>query len=384
MSSSSDSEVQLNIPPSIGQGDEFGNHRVRVQEANIGQDSDSDIELSDATHARGNLNQSKNSSASVQCRRGSSENLANLQRGHSASRFIPHNSSSYGSRRTGHGKVPSIKPDIYTGDDEWELYISHFEICAELGNWSQRDKVLTLAACLRGQARSFYVNLPDRDKHSYEIVVHELGRRFGSTRQQNVWLSRLESRKRLPGEAIAIFGDDVRRMAQRAYANLDIVAQETLALNQLYRELSPEMKYKCITGGCKTVSEAIEMIETYEGIVGEEMGKRRSTVRRLENQCVTEEDKQSAENSMLQETLEQILKQLNRMDRTRNNRNSDQNKSQPICYLCHTPGHIRRDCPRNEQRKYNSGENTARSNKTDSFRKPVSNYKHQENANPSS
>ena len=48
-----------------------------------------------------------------------------------------------------------ITPDTYTGDDDWEQYISHFEDCAELGNWTEKEKVLTLAAKLKGQARVF-------------------------------------------------------------------------------------------------------------------------------------------------------------------------------------------------------------------------------------
>lgn len=45
-------------------------------------------------------------------------------------------------------------------------------------------------------------------------------------------------RKRSPGESIAVLGDDIRQMAQRAYYNLDALAQEALALNQLYKVIS--------------------------------------------------------------------------------------------------------------------------------------------------
>ena len=50
----------------------------------------------------------------------------------------------------------SIKPEPYDGGEDWEEYISHFEICAELGKWHETDKVLALAAALRGPARTFY------------------------------------------------------------------------------------------------------------------------------------------------------------------------------------------------------------------------------------
>lgn len=41
--------------------------------------------------------------------------------------------------------------------------------------------------------------------------------------------------KRLPGESIAILMDDILQMVQRAYHNMDALAQEVLALNQPYK-----------------------------------------------------------------------------------------------------------------------------------------------------
>ena len=83
-----------------------------------------------------------------------------------------------------HSKV-TIKPDTFTGEDDWEQYISHFDNCAELGGWSDRERVLTLAACLKGQARIFYAGLLQNDKQSYRLLVHKLEQRFGSARQHS-------------------------------------------------------------------------------------------------------------------------------------------------------------------------------------------------------
>ena len=92
-----------------------------------------------------------------------------------------------------------ITPDTYTGDDDGEHYISHFEDCADLGDWTEKEKVLTLAAKLKGQARVFYTSLPTRDKRSYIPLLVRLEQRFGSAHQQSRWISRV----RRPGESIA-------------------------------------------------------------------------------------------------------------------------------------------------------------------------------------
>jgi hypothetical protein len=73
----------------------------------------------------------------------------------------------------------------------------------------------------------------------------------------------------MPGESIAELGDDIRQLAQKAYCNLDIEAQESLALNQLFKIISLEMKCRCIDKECQTIAEAVDVIERYESIVEE-------------------------------------------------------------------------------------------------------------------
>ncbi|CAC5404167.1 unnamed protein product [Mytilus coruscus] len=69
----------------------------------------------------------------------------------------------------------SIRPEPYDGGEDWEEYISHFEVCAELGRWREADKVLALAAALRGAARTFYISLEQTEKRDYGILTQRLG-----------------------------------------------------------------------------------------------------------------------------------------------------------------------------------------------------------------
>jgi hypothetical protein len=78
---------------------------------------------------------------------------------------------------------------------------------------------------LRGPTRTFYISLGQGEKRIYAALRQRLGLRFGSTRQQNRWLSRLEMRKRKPGESVAALADALRQMSQRAYVDLDARAQ---------------------------------------------------------------------------------------------------------------------------------------------------------------
>ncbi len=129
----------------------------------------------------------------------------------------------------------NMKPESYTGEKDWEAYLSHFEDCAELSGWTSRMKKLVLSASLKGQARTYYMGLAYEEKRSYPTLVSALTRRFGTMRQREVWVAQLEGRRRQPGESISAVADDLLRMAMRAYNDLGIKAQETLALKQLYK-----------------------------------------------------------------------------------------------------------------------------------------------------
>lgn len=254
----------------------------------------------------------------------------------------------------------TIKPEPYDGTEDWEEYISHFEICAELGRWREADKVLALAAALRGPARTFYISLGQIEKRNYAALVQKLGSRFGSTRQQNRWLSRLEMRKRQSGESVAALADDLRQMAQRAYIDLDARAQEVLALNQLYKSVTPEVKYQCTNQECKTVAEAVEVIERYEAIIGDVTEKRKLNVRLTTEHKGEGSSNNSEKDRDLENTLGGLTRRIAQLE-TREAQGSNskshgkewqnrQSRSQyprrdTRCFICDSPAHICRNCP---------------------------------------
>ncbi|CAC5418989.1 unnamed protein product [Mytilus coruscus] len=254
----------------------------------------------------------------------------------------------------------SIRPEPYDGGEDWEEYISHFEVCAELGRWRDADKVLALAAALRGAAMTFYISLEQTEKRDYGILTQRLGLRFGSTRQQNRWLSRLEMRKRNPGESIAALADDLRQMAQRAYIDLDARAQEVLALNQFYKSVTPEVKYQCTNQGCRTVVGAVEVIERYEAIIGDGSDKKKGSVRMTTDTHLGEASKFSQEppENQFQDSINGLTRRISQLEGTKqNNSNSWQNNNnrrpqwgntnnrQAKCFICENKSHLCRYCP---------------------------------------
>ncbi|KAH3718892.1 hypothetical protein DPMN_061717 [Dreissena polymorpha] len=166
------------------------------------------------------------------------------------------------------GPRPNIKPDPYSGDEDWDQYIAYFEDCAELAQWNEKEKLLYPATSLKQQARMHYSSLPVAEKRSYKLLTNRLEQRFGSKRQQNRWLSKMQNRMRGKTETIAAFGDEIRLLSQKAYSTLDQEAQEMLALQHFNKNVSAEMRCRLMDKNCQTISEAVEVVERYEEVLG--------------------------------------------------------------------------------------------------------------------
>ena len=147
------------------------------------------------------------------------------------------------------------------------------------------------------------------ERSSYHTLVVKVGLRFSNARQQPMWISRLEARVRRQNESIAELEDDLPHMSQRAYSSLNNEAKEMLTLNQLYESVSPELKYKCISKNCTSVTQAVSIIELYEAILEEDSAKN------LVCQATAEPDrnlqaKESFSYSRDDNNLQGILRQL--------------------------------------------------------------------------
>ena len=239
-----------------------------------------------------------------------------------------------------------LKPDTYDGSQNFEQYASHFQDCSELSGWNEHTKVLLLAASLRGPARNYYMSLPHTERRDYFLLTARLTERFGISRHQSLWLSKLENRRRSKGESIASLGDDLRQLAQKAYCDLDMRAQERLALNQFYKLISVEMKCRCIDHSCQTINDAVSVVEKYESILG---STQLANIRALDTKSST------AQSSVpdLAAALKRIEERLNKIEKSHQSHSSPvSGNNAKVCFGCNSPKHFWRQCPHNHEQQH--------------------------------
>ena len=169
-----------------------------------------------------------------------------------------------------------MKPDAYDGSEDFDDYEEHFSGIAILNGWDYRIKSLMLSSMLRGSARSFYLTLPGHIRSDYFQLVDQLKGRFGGmAKHPQFWVSQFNSRNRKTGESAAKFADAIYLLARRAYpAGMTDFNLQQVALQQFYKSLDPEMKWKCIEKGCTELRQAVEVVEMYETFMGNHATKK--------------------------------------------------------------------------------------------------------------
>ena len=235
----------------------------------------------------------------------------------------------------------AFKPDTYNGLGDWEEYILHFELCAKIGKWTDIEKTLILGISLTGQARTFYTGLQKTDREDYNLLRKKLEKRFGETRKGQIlkWRREFENRRRNFGESITSLADDLRLLSRRAYGNFDVNTQEYLAMDQLYKSIKPEIKLRCFDRNCKTLEDAIEVIETYEEMINNHKESRKINSTHEKKDCQTESKNRNLKKKSYVDSKPLIEEKTHRRPTNK------QHKRSKRCFICNLFGHFKRDCP---------------------------------------
>ena len=133
-----------------------------------------------------------------------------------------------------------------------------------------------------------------------------------------MWVSKFETRMRKQNESIPELGDYIRCIAQCAYSDMDHGAREVLSLNQLYKSVSPDLRCKCISKICTSVTKAVSIIEIYECIFGEDSSKnkrvRQATAELNKDLQAKESNNNSRDDNNLQGTLKLLQNCIERFN----------------------------------------------------------------------
>lgn len=150
-----------------------------------------------------------------------------------------------------------LKPQTFSGTDDFEDFLAQFEITAEINGWDYRAKSLYLANSLTGTARSLLNEVTSEERRDYKSLVQKLTARYGSENRAEVYRSQLKSRCKGKGETIPELAQAIKKLTRQSYPNANLDVIEALSLDYFIDALSEsEIRLRLREVGPKTLSEA--------------------------------------------------------------------------------------------------------------------------------
>ncbi|CAC5372801.1 unnamed protein product [Mytilus coruscus] len=130
-----------------------------------------------------------------------------------------------------------IKPCKYDGSTPWMDYLSHFEMCALVNNWSENQKGLYLVVSLMGQPQVVLGDLPSEKRQKFSDLVSALEERFAPSSQTELYRVQFKERRQKASESLPELGQSIRRLSNLAYPTAPLDVRETLGKEQLIEAL---------------------------------------------------------------------------------------------------------------------------------------------------
>ena len=243
--------------------------------------------------------------------------------------------------------------------------------------WNDEAKLKWIKVCLAGRAQKALQGLPEEARGSYDNVKVALTQRFEPASKRELYNAELQVRAKKHGEGWANFAEDLRRLVDKAYPDLEANAREQLALSQYLSRLhNPQVGFAVKQQRPRKLEEAVRItLEVESYLVKTPTVAQVQTPSNIsdvdQDQFPVASVKQSTELALVR-AVDQLTQRLERLEDTTRRRDTavqsrrygeqatgetrkpDQGRGTVICHRCGKEGHYARGCAlRRPQRQGN-------------------------------
>ena len=242
-----------------------------------------------------------------------------------------------------------VQPDRFDGSVGWQDYITHFELCAEINEWSDVQKATHLAVSLQGPALELLCDMPREMRHSYVQLTH-LSARFGSQGRTDLFRTQLKSRVRRSGESLPELSQAITRLVLWAYPQATLELRQIMAMDYLIDALQDgDIRLRLKQGNPTSVTEAVNMAIELEAFQLAEKNRMMSRVRGYVRMSTVDDDYQALKDKIA--CLEKQLKKISTEKKdgkvaTKLQRQSTgrRRRKSVRCWRCNEMGHYLSEC----------------------------------------
>lgn len=223
----------------------------------------------------------------------------------------------------------SVPRPFSNGDvGEW---FQRFEICCRANGWDNAQKALKLPTLLEGEALAIWLEMTEEQQGDIKTAKETLVSKMKPV--AFVALDVFHHRTLQPGEALAVFVHELKKLLEQAMPDLGPQARDQLVLHQFLAGLPVSVSRQLrATGEAQTLQAAVErarllMVIDDKGPVAA-VADQPNPVEQLAEQVAKLTEQVAA--------LSTTAHNTSRRDRIR-------------CFACNRTGHVQRECPYRRQ-----------------------------------
>ena len=153
---------------------------------------------------------------------------------------------------------PLVLPESFNGETDYCDWIDHFENVAAVNALDDNAKLQWLKVRLTGRAQTALKRLPDATRRSYNETLAALKKRFEPESKRELYAAEFQTRRKGKTESWADFAEDLRRLADRAHADLEEAAREKLSLTRYLDQIAdPQVSFGVKQSRPRNLDEAV-------------------------------------------------------------------------------------------------------------------------------
>jgi len=251
---------------------------------------------------------------------------------------------------------------------------------ATVNAWEAADKLNWIKVCLAGRAQKALRSLPEETQADYSRVKIALTERFEPASKRELYNAELQVRTKRQNEGWADFAEELRRLTEKAFPELDAKSVEQMALSHYLSHLSnPQVAFAVKQQRPKKLEEAVRStleVESYlvkpvtVASIGPELEGDEFTVGAIGSSGgATGRMPQTSEQTLMR-AIDELTKRMTQLEAgTAQQRiiyqdNARRPPYQPptrdqtasvICYRCGKEGHYARGCALRRPSKQGNG-----------------------------
>ena len=223
---------------------------------------------------------------------------------------------------SGHVSVPK-----FFSDEDAREWFQRFEICSSANQWNNETKARKLPTVLEGEALACWLELSDEQQADYKVAKEQLLTKMAPN--EFVSLEEFHSRTMRPGEAIALYLHDLKRLLRQAMPRLTEEASDPLLLHQFLSGLpgpiSRQLRASSDTKDLRAVVQRAKVLMT--------------VMEHEQVAAMTATSTTPSEVDQLKTQITQLTEQVAALT------TKQKNERPKRCFCCNQLGHIQRNCP---------------------------------------